>query len=100
MNESIGVALIGLGHWYSAFHVLDQVVAEPSMRLVGIAERSPQRLDEARQKYSPQMAVTEPGRLLDDPSVDLVFSFVPTGENPTICLEALGRGKPPLCVKP
>ncbi len=100
MPDPVGVAVIGLDHWYSAFHVLDQVVRERAMRLIGIGERNPERLEEARQKYAPQMAAGDPMRLLDDPQVELVFSFVNTADNPDICLEALGRGKPTLCVKP
>jgi len=100
MPEPIGVAVIGLDHWYSAFMALDGVIAEPGMRLVGIAEKNPARLEEARAKYSPDAATTNPLKVLDDPSVDLVFSFVDTASNPEICFESLGRGKPTLCVKP
>src|SRR5438045_449458 len=99
MPEPIGVAVIGLDHWYSAFSVLDSIIAEPSMRLAGIAEKNPERLEESRAKYSPDSTTANPLEILDDPGVDLVFSFVDTASNPEICFESLGRGKPTLCVK-
>ncbi len=100
MPEPIGVAVIGLDHWYSAFSVLDQVIAEPGMRLVGLAENNPARLEEARQKYTPDRATSHYLELLDDEAIELVFSFVTTAENVDVCLASLGRGKPTLCVKP
>jgi predicted dehydrogenase len=89
-----------LDHWYSAFWVLDQIAELDDVKLIGIGERNPQRLEEARQKYSPEIADTNPARILEDERVDLVFSFVPCAQNPAICLESLGRGKHTFCVKP
>src|SRR5438874_1089213 len=100
MNDTIGVALIGLDHWYSAFMALDAIRAEKRMRLVGIADSSAQHLEEARAEYSPEVATKELRQLLDLESVELVFSFVPTAQNVDVCLESLGRGIPTLCVKP
>lgn len=100
MPEPIGVAVIGLDHWYSAFMVLDQIVAEPGVRLAGIAEENSSRLEEARQKWSPETEASDFRQILDDESVDLVFSFVSTGKNVEVCMESLGRGKHTLCVKP
>jgi predicted dehydrogenase len=100
MSDTVGVAVVGLDHWYSAFMVLDQIIAEPSMRLVGLADANPEHLEEARVKYSPEMSATDWRRVLNAESVDMVFSFGTTAGNPEVCLEALGRGKPTLCVKP
>jgi len=100
MPDTIGVALVGLDHWYSAFMVLEEVAAEESMRLVAIAEEDAERLEQARSKHHPEAAVTDWRQAVEDPRVDLVFSFVDTASNPAVCLEALGRGKHVLCVKP
>ncbi len=97
---SIGAAVIGLDHWYSAFWVLDQMLEEEDYRLVAIAERNSEHLEEARRKYSPEVVSTDFRQVLDDERIDVVFSFVPTVDNPEVCLEALGRGKHTLCVKP
>src|ERR1043165_4172484 len=98
--DSVGVAVVGLDHWYSAFNVLYQVVAEPEVRLVGIADPDAQHLEEARQKYHPETVTKEYAQLLDREDVDLVFSFTSTDRNVELCHESLGRGKHTLCVKP
>lgn len=100
MAEVVGAAVIGLDHWYSAFMVLDQIVAEEDMRLIGIADSNAPHLEEARQKYSPDSAVQDYRQILDDERIDLLFSFVPTAKNVEVCLQALGRGKHVFCVKP
>src|ERR1041384_3645460 len=80
--------------------VLDQIAAEDDIQLVSLAESNAERLEEARQKYSPDIAVKDYRQILDDERIDLVFSFVPTAKNVEVCLEALGRGKHVFCVKP
>jgi len=100
MADTIGAAVIGLDHWYSAFMVLDQIVADEDIRLVAIAEKNASHLEEARQKYSPETSVADYGQILDDERIDVVFSFVPTAHNVEICMESLGRGKHTFCVKP
>ncbi len=100
MSERLGVAVIGLDHWYSAFMILDQLVAQADLRLVGISDSNAAHLEEARQKYSPDIATTDASQILDREDVELVFSFVPTADNVEICLQSLGRGKHTICVKP
>src|ERR1051325_2987352 len=100
MSDSLGVAMVGLDHWYSAFMILDQIVAESDLRLVGIADSNADHLEEARTKYSPEIATTSASEILDREDVDLVFSFVPSADNFALCLESLGRGKHASCVKP
>lgn len=100
MPDSVGVAVIGLDHWYSAFMILDEIVGTDSVHLIGIADVDPQRLEEARQKYRPEVAEQDYRALLEDESIELVFSFVPTADNAPVCLESIGRGKHTLCVKP
>lgn len=80
--------------------VLDQIVAEKEMKLVGIADSNAEHLEDARKKYQPEVATGEFESLLDHPEIGLVFSFVSTDRNVEVCLESLGRGKPTLCVKP
>jgi predicted dehydrogenase len=80
--------------------VLDQITEQEDIRLIAVGERNPQRLEEARQKYSPGVASTDLLRVLEDERIDLVFSFVNCAENVGVCRESLGRGKHTFCVKP
>ena len=100
MADTIRAAVVGLDHWYSAFWVLDQIAESEDIELLAIGERDPERLEEARRKYSPDLATANLVQALDDERIDLVFSFVNCAENVSVSHEALGRGKHTFCVKP
>lgn len=100
MPRRVGLGLIGLDHWYHAFGVLDDVKRRAGAEVVGVADRSRKRLGEVEENYRVGYVTTDYGRVISDPKVDLVCTFVPTGENAAVVGRALRAGKHVASVKP
>jgi predicted dehydrogenase len=97
---TLGVALLGLDHWYTAFAALDSLDASTVARLVGIADA-----DEARQAAMrtrcPDAEITgDPAALLANPAVALALICASTDRAPALARQALAAGQHVVCVKP
>jgi predicted dehydrogenase len=100
MAKGVGIGVVGLDHWYTAFAVLDEASKRSGMRLVGVSDRSRKRRTEIESKYDVGCVTADAGRLIADPGVDLVCSQVNTRENAAVVRRALKAGKHVACVKP
>ncbi len=100
MAKGVGIGLVGLDHWYTAFAVLDEASKRGGMRLVGVSDRSRKRRSEIESKYDVGYVTADAGRVIADPEVDLVCSQVNTRENVAVVRRALKAGKHVACVKP
>lgn len=100
MAKRIGVGVVGLEHWYTAFGVLEEASKSPKTKLVAIADKSRKRLAEMKEKHQPGYATSDFARVIEDPEVDLVCSLVNTRDNVQVATAALQAGKHVACVKP
>jgi predicted dehydrogenase len=98
--QKIGVGVVGLDHWYTAFGVLEEANKNASTRLVAIADKSQARLKEVSAKNKADYTTTDFKKVISDPNVDLVCSLVNTRDNVAVVRAALKAGKHVACVKP
>lgn len=96
----IGVAVVGLDHWYNAFPFIAQVTAHPRFRLVAVAHRDVQRATDAVAQAGSGFATADPLHALSDGAVDVVASFTTVDENAHWCRVAAQHGKHVLAGKP
>ena len=96
----IGIGVVGLDHWYTAFGVLQEANTNAATRLVAIADKSEGRLKEVSAKNKADYTTTSFGKVIADPNVDLLCSLVNTRDNVNVCRQALKAGKHVACVKP
>ena len=96
----IGVAVVGLDHWYNAFPFIAQVTAHPRFRLVAIAHGDAQRAASAVAQAGSGFATTDPLRAISDGAVDVVASFTTVDRNAHWCRAAAQHGKHVLAGKP
>jgi len=100
MAQQIGVGVVGLDHWYTAFGAVKEADENPATRLVAIADTSRKRLKEVSEKNKPDYETTNFGAVIADPNVDLICSLSNTRDNVAVCRKALQAGKHVACVKP
>ena len=100
MPRKIGVAVVGLDHWYTAFPAMAEAGKRRDTHLVAIADKSRRRLSEAAAKHPADQVTTDFDEALADPRVDLVCSLVNTRDNVKVVRQALKAGKHVACVKP
>jgi predicted dehydrogenase len=98
--EKLGVAILGLDHWYSAFHIAPAVAESQYTHLVAISHDDEAKAHKAAQDYGAELATTDYRAALDRPDVDMVVVLYSTDRNPAICREAAALGKHIVSVKP
>ncbi len=94
-----GIAVIGTGWWATQFHI-PEITSHPGAHLVGLADRSPQRLQAAADRFAPDVATVEFRDLLALPEVDGVVIATPHSSHFELAREALLAGKHVLAEKP
>jgi predicted dehydrogenase len=100
MANQIGVGVVGLDHWYTAFGVLRDASQNPATRLVAIADKSRRRLAEVAKKHRADYVTASFAKVIADPEVDLICSLVNTRDSVAVTRRALQAGKHVACVKP
>jgi predicted dehydrogenase len=100
MAKKIGIGVVGLDHWYTAFGVIEEANRNADTRLVAIADRSQRRLKEVSKKNKADYVATDFAKVIGDPDVDLIASLVNTRDNVAVTRAALKAGKHVACVKP
>jgi predicted dehydrogenase len=100
MPKKIGIGVVGLDHWYTAFGVLGEANRNPATRLVAIADKSRPRLSEVGEKHRADYVTTNFSKVIADPNVDLICSLLNTRDSVGVTRRALMAGKHVACVKP
>lgn len=95
--RELRAAVIGLGFGRRHIQAYQRL---PGVRVVAIAARSPERLEEARRAYGVPAAYTDDARLYDQQDLDLVSICTPDRLHAEQALRALRAGVPVLCEKP
>ena len=100
-GSMVRIGVVGLDHWYTALTLVQRIAAHPGCQLAGVADDDAAHAEEAaRQAGRPEVATTDARRLLDDPSIDIIASFISTDRNPAVCIAAAEHGKHVLSIKP
>ncbi|MBO0701890.1 MAG: Gfo/Idh/MocA family oxidoreductase, partial [Candidatus Dormibacteraeota bacterium] len=102
MPESkLRIGVIGFDHWYSALPMVRTLASHPAAELAGIADPDPERAHQAGVRAGrPDLVLEAPEALIEDPSVEVIASFIDPGRNPEICIAAARQGKHLLSIKP
>lgn len=100
MPKQVGIGLVGLDHWYTAFGILEQASTKRGLRLVGVSDQSEARLSEIERDYEAGILSTDYRELMQAPEVDLVCCLSNTRESLRAARAALRAGKHVAIVKP
>jgi predicted dehydrogenase len=99
--EKLGIALVGLDHWYSALDTASRIGLSDQVRLVAVADDDQARAQEVAREHDSSVFVTTDYRAaIGRPDVDIVVAFYSTDRNVEVCTEAAGQGKHLTSVKP
>jgi predicted dehydrogenase len=98
--EKLGVALIGLDHWYVALDIAAKLKSSTQARLVGVAHDDEAKAQQVAREHGAEVATTDYRALLDRDDVAIVVAQHSTDRNVVICQEAAAAGKHIIGVKP
>lgn len=99
MARTWGVAVAGLGHWYSAYGLARALPEYPRARLVGVAATDPRRVDEFSSAFGVP-GTTDYEALVTRDDVDIVHVATPVAESAAVTLAAARAGKHLILGKP
>ena len=98
--DKIGVALLGLDHWYAAHDLARQLADSQYARLVAVADEDENRARWTAERYGAAEWTTDYRAALDRPDVQIVATLAGTDRNPARVREAAALGKHIVSVKP
>lgn len=98
--SKLGIALVGLDHWYSALETARQIGRSDKVQLIAVAHDDEAKARGVAREHASAMATTNYHAAIAQPGVDIVVSFYSTDRNVDVCVEAAGLGKHLTSVKP
>src|SRR5829696_5177202 len=98
--EKLGVAILGLDHWYSADHMAPAVIDSAVTRLVAVSHDDLAKGRQLIRNADEGFWTSDYRAALDRKDVDIVVLLYSTDRNPAICQEAAALGKHIVSVKP
>ena len=93
MSNAVRFGVVGLDHWYSAIPLAEAIAAKNDAVLVGIADRDITRAQEVAANTGNPLVTDDLHALIDDPSIDVIASFVSVDQNPDIVVAAARAGR-------
>lgn len=96
---TVRVGLVGSSGW-SEFMYLQNLQDSPHGKVVAIAARKPERLEELGKKYSIEHRFTDWRELITSGEIDALIVATPDRHHREIALAALAAGIPVMCEKP
>ncbi len=97
---ALGLAVLGLDHWYTAFGMTDTAAKSAVAPLVGVAELNPARIDSVRERITEAIVTDNAAELLKRDDVGIVAICASTDQAPALAKASLAAGKHVVCVKP
>lgn len=96
----LGIAVLGLDHWYTAHGVCETATQSEKVALIGV--QSPHELHRtwASEKYPELLVTADADTLIGRDDVQLVMICAPTADAPALAKQALAAGKHVVAVKP
>ena len=98
--EKLGVAILGLDHWYSAEHIALAVIDSAGARLVAVSHDDLAKGRQLIRNAGDAFWTSDYRAALDRKDVDIVVVLYSTDRNVAICQEAAALGKHIVSVKP
>src|SRR6266496_4107786 len=98
--EKLGVAILGLDHWYSADHMAPAVIDSAITRLVAVSHDDVAKGRQLIRNAGDAFWTDDYRAALDRKDVDIVVLLYSTDRNVAICQEAAALGKHIVSVKP
>lgn len=98
--DTLGVALLGLDHWYAAHDVARQVAESSRARLVAVADPDADRARWTAERFGAERWTTDLAEALGAPGVDAVATLASTDRNVESVRAAAAAGKHIVSVKP
>ena len=97
---ALGLAVLGLDHWYTAFGMTDTAAKSEVAPLVGVAEFNASRIDSVRERITGAIVTNSAEELLGRDDVGIVAICASTDQAPALAKAALAAGKHVVSVKP
>ncbi|HKQ73926.1 MAG TPA: Gfo/Idh/MocA family oxidoreductase [Blastocatellia bacterium] len=99
MTKKWRVAILGLGHWYSAYNLARALREYPKAELTAVAWHNSDQLAEFTNNF-PVRGYSDYGELLNREEIDLVHIATPVSEMPDCVIRAARAGKHMVLGKP
>ncbi len=99
-TQPYGVGIVGLDHWYAGIGVADDLRYSKRAKVVAVAHRDEDTLNEFATERGIPVATTDYNAIAARDDVDIVVTACTTAQNVDLCLQAVGRGKHVVSVKP
>jgi predicted dehydrogenase len=96
--ERVRIGVIGLG-WFGEIHC-DAIVGIPSLELVALCTRTPERLEQLGRKYGVRQLYTDYREMLADPEIDAVSVVTMWDQHTEPAIASLEAGKHVFLEKP
>jgi predicted dehydrogenase len=97
---ALGIGVIGLDHWYTAFGVIDIAAKSEDAPLRGVVELNAARLDATKGRFPNANVTGNADDLLSRDDVAIIAICASTDQAPGIAKRALAAGKHVISVKP
>jgi predicted dehydrogenase len=98
--EKLGVAIVGLDHWYTADHIAPAVIGGANTRLVAVSHDDPAKGQQLIRDAGDALWTSDYRAALDRKDVDIAVVLYSSNRNVAICREAAALGKHIVSVKP
>lgn len=98
--DKLGVALLGLDHWYAALSMAPEIAASDKVRLVAVSHDDAHKAEQAAREHGADFHTTDYRAALGRPGVDIVVSLYSTDRNVEVVQAAAAAGKHIVSVKP
>jgi predicted dehydrogenase len=98
--EKLGVAVVGLDHWYAAHDLIRQIGKSPALRLAAVADEDAGHLDWTVRHVGGENPTTTLAAAIERPDVQIVATLASTDRNPELVRHAAALGKHIVSVKP
>ncbi|MFL5806210.1 MAG: Gfo/Idh/MocA family protein [Roseiflexaceae bacterium] len=96
----LGVAFVGLDHWYAALDLAPAVAESQLLRVVAVAHGDSAKARQVAHDCGAEVWSTDDRAALDRADVDIVVALYSSDQNVAICQEAAALGKHIVSVKP
>lgn len=100
MTAKIQVGLIGLDHWYTVLGLIESMTGRDDVAVAGIADTEVGRATETARRFGVDRVEDQWEKLVEDPGIDAIATFVSSDQNPAVCVAAAEAGKHVLSIKP
>ncbi len=98
--EPIGIALIGLDHWYNGFPMLETIHSSSQVQLRWVIDPDLDKAKFIAEKYGALQFAANYEKALNDPAVQIVTCFCSVDRSAELCIAAAEAGKHIISIKP